>query len=130
MSDKIKYRLKKFHRCLFLASASAILSAGTLGLGFYEFHSGKEDLGVIAVLASVVGAAATANFVERTVHHKKVYNSIKPIKTSDSNVGVEKTLASESKKVLFFSSKKELKAYRKEKHRREKEEAKQNERTK
>ena len=131
-NNKVKARLKKMYTCLTLSTITAVLSAGVLGLGFYELNNEKEYLGISAVLASLIGAAAAVKLGQKASHHKRVYKSIRPIKEPKQNteVGVEKTLSSQNKKVLFFSSKKELKAYRKEKHRRENESKKQKEQTK
>ncbi len=127
-NNRVKARLKKMYTCLTLAAASTILSAGALGFSVYELSNEKDSVGITALLASLIGAAAAVKFGQKAAHHKRVYNSIRPIKEPKQNteVGVEKTLSSQNKKVLFFSSKEELKAYRKEKHRREKEAAKNN----
>lgn len=132
-NNRVKARLKKMYTCLTLAATSTILSAGALGFSVYELSNEKDSVGITALLASLIGAAAAVKFGQRAAHHRRVYKSIRPSEESPRNneVGVEKTLSSQqSKKMVFFSSKKELKAYRKEKHRREREAKKAEEMTK
>ena len=129
-------RLKKFAGFTALAIASTTAALASFGVGIYFFETQKEFAGIASGLAGFAFGISALKFQERAAHHRRVYNAQKRYEKEDNftpTVGVEKTLASEERKqkqIIFFSSKKELKEYRKEKHRREKEEAKQNERTK